>query len=143
MAGEGVLFPGYVDGEAYEELCSHTFAYVQPSELEGTSPALLAAMGFGNCVVVNGIPENRETAGEAGLRYPVNDVDALGKILQRLVDDPAEVETYRRRAVERVREVYNWDRIAEESRDLYRRSLHPIQRGRSSADRHCPRDPRL
>jgi glycosyltransferase involved in cell wall biosynthesis len=123
MADERVLFLGYVYGDAYEELCSHARVYVQPSELEGTSPALLAAMGFGNCVVVNGIPENLETIGDAGLSYPVNDIEALREILQRLADDPGEVETYRGRAVERIRKVYNWDRIASDCRRLYRRVL--------------------
>ncbi len=118
-ADDRIRFLGYVYGKSYVELCSHAYIYVQPSELEGTSPALLAGMGFGNCVVVNGIPENLETAGDAGISYPVNDVDSLREVLQRLLGDDGEVRRYRERAVERVESHYNWDRIAGVYHDLY------------------------
>jgi len=119
MADERVRFLGYVYDESYVELCSHAYLYVQPSELEGTSPALLAGMGFGNCVVVNGIPENLETIGDAGVSYPINDVEALTEILQHLIEHPDEVEAYKKKAVERITNRYNWDRIAEATDELY------------------------
>ncbi len=40
-----IRFLGFAYGEAYRQLNSHAYVYVQPSELEGTSPALLGAMG--------------------------------------------------------------------------------------------------
>ena len=44
MANPRVVFPGFVFGERYLELVSHCYAYVQPSVLEGTSPAILGAI---------------------------------------------------------------------------------------------------
>ncbi len=114
-----VRFLGYVFGEPYRQLCAHAFAYVQPSLVEGTSPALLAAMGAGNCVVVNSIPENLETIGSAGLSFARNDPLDLRRVLQILVDNPDRVSHYRAEARQRVMEVYNWDTIAFKHETLY------------------------
>jgi glycosyltransferase involved in cell wall biosynthesis len=124
-----IKFPGYVFGEPYRQLCAHAFAYVQPSLVEGTSPALLAAMGSGNCVVVNSIPENLETVGDTGLAFARNDPLDLRRVLQTLLDQPDLVERYRNKARQRVTEVYNWDLIAHEHERLYQAILadqHPL-----------------
>lgn len=114
-----IQFLGYAFGEPYRQLCAHAFAYVQPSLVEGTSPALLAAMGAGNCVIVNSIPENLETIGTAGLAFARNDASDLARVLQRLVRDTATVDEYRARARQRVLDCYNWDAIASQHEAIY------------------------
>jgi len=114
-----VVFLGYVYGDRYTDLCKNSYVYVQPSELEGTSPALLAAMGYGCCVVVNGIDENIETIGDAGISYRKNDVEDLTNTLQHLIDNPQIVERYRKQAGERIQSFYNWDRISIDIQDLF------------------------
>ena len=39
------------------------------TEVGGTHPALVEAMGFGNCMLVHDVPENREVVGDAGLFF--------------------------------------------------------------------------
>ena len=90
-----VKFLGYVYGDEYIQLCCNAYVYVTASEVEGTSPALLAAMGYGNCVVVNAIPENLETIGDAGVSFRRNDVADLRAKLQELIDHPELVQQYR------------------------------------------------
>jgi glycosyltransferase involved in cell wall biosynthesis len=114
-----VKFLGYVYGEEYRQLCSNAYLYVTASEIEGTSPALLAAMGYGNCVVVNAIPENLETIGDAGVSFCVNDVQDLRRQLQELIDHPEIVREYRAKAQRRVAEHYNWDVITDQLEHLY------------------------
>src|SRR6185503_10620370 len=58
-----VRFPGAVYGDGYRELLAHAWVYVHATEVGGTHPALVEAMGYGNCVVVHDTPENREVAG--------------------------------------------------------------------------------
>jgi glycosyltransferase involved in cell wall biosynthesis len=118
-----IRFLGFVYGEAYKQLNSHAYIYVQPSELEGTSPALLSAMGFGNCVLVSDIPENCETIGDAGLTFRRNDEADLALRLQELVDDPELVLQFKRFAQERVAKHYNWDKIT----DAYERLFYQLQ----------------
>ena len=76
-------------GEAFWELCANCYVYVQPSEVEGTSPVVLSAMGCGRCVVVNGIQENVDAIGEAGVAFYRNDADDLAGLLRELLDKPA------------------------------------------------------
>jgi glycosyltransferase involved in cell wall biosynthesis len=118
-----IRFLGFVFDEPYRQLCAHAYVYVQPSLVEGTSPALLAAMGLGNCVVVNSIPENLETIGQAGLAFACNDPLDLRRILQLLIDDPKLVEHYRVLARQRVREAFSWDTIALTHEELYQSIL--------------------
>ncbi len=114
-----IKFLGYVFDEPYRQLCAHAYVYIQPSLVEGTSPALLAAMGAGNCVIASSIPENRETIGDAGLSFTCNDVEDLRRVLQTAVDNLAMVQQYRRKARQRVEEVYNWETITSKHEAIY------------------------
>ncbi len=64
-----MLFPGPIYGEGYRELLAHALAYIHATEVGGTHPALVEAMGYGNCVVVNDTPENREVAGDSAVYF--------------------------------------------------------------------------
>jgi glycosyltransferase involved in cell wall biosynthesis len=120
QAGPNVLFAGYLFGEGYRELCSNAYAFFETSEVGGTHPALLEAMAFGNCAVVNDTPENLETIGEAGLSYRGDlGADSLREVLMCLLDNPALVETYRRLAVERVKREYSWDSVTDQYEALF------------------------
>ena len=116
-----IRFPGYVYGDDCAQLLANAYLYVTASGVEGTSPALLTAMGMGCCPLVNGIAENRETIGDAGVAYAANDVEALRAELQRLADNPRVVTRLAEAARERVREVYNWDRVTNAFEATYRR----------------------
>jgi glycosyltransferase involved in cell wall biosynthesis len=119
MAGDSVIFVGYVYGSDIENLYKGAYLYVTASELEGTSPALLSAMGFGNCVLASNIPENLETIGDAGVTFRNKDVCDLREKMVQLLSSPDVVENYRRRAVKRVAEFYSWDSVAERMEQLY------------------------
>jgi hypothetical protein len=56
-------------GSEYQVLRSHAAAYVQATEVGGTHPALVEAMGYGNAICANDVPEHREVLGDAGLYY--------------------------------------------------------------------------
>jgi len=114
---------GYVRGDHYRELVAHAGIYVHPLRSDGTSPALLQAMGFGNCIVVNSIPETLSAVGDAAVNFRHNDAGDLTAKLQMLLDDPALVEQYRNRALERATQEYDWDKVTESHLDVYRRVI--------------------
>ena len=121
-----VIFTGYLFGEGYRELCSNAYLFVETSEVGGTHPALVEAMAFGNCVVVNDTPENLETIGDAGLSYRGEDGhDDLRTVLQRLLSAPAEVERYRMAALERAQQVYSWEKVTSAYEALFDDLLAP------------------
>jgi len=111
VAPPGAIFPGAIYGEGMAELYANSYLFISPSELEGTSPALLEAMGAGTCVVVNGIPEQLETIGDAGVHYKVNDLNDLTRKLQELVDNPDLRDRYAKRTQKRVMKYYRWDDV--------------------------------
>ena len=71
------MFTGGVYGRAYRQLLSHAFAYVHATEVGGTHPALVEAMGYGNCAVVHDTPENREVAGDTAIYFDVREPASL------------------------------------------------------------------
>ncbi len=117
--GANISFLGFVYDEECRAIYSGAYLYVQPSLIDGTSPALLTAMGTGNCVLVNAIDENLETVGDGGLNFKRNDVVSLTEELKKLVNDENLVKEYRKKSLKRVQEVYSWDKVAEAISDLY------------------------
>jgi glycosyltransferase involved in cell wall biosynthesis len=113
-----VRFPGALYGMDYRELQSHAYVYVHATEVGGTHPALIEAMGAGNCVLVYDTPENREVVGDCGLFF--SSADELSRLLQSAVDNPSLVEGYREKAQKRARAHYSWDAIADEYESLFR-----------------------
>ena len=112
-----VVAPGAIYGEGYGQLGSHCFAYIHATEVGGTHPALIEAMGRGALVLYRNTPENAEVASGAGISF---EPEELGSKLRLALDMPErEREHLRRRAMERVRERYSWDAVT----DAYERLL--------------------
>ena len=64
-----VVIPGAIYGQGYRELGSHCFAYIHATEVGGTHPALIEAMGRGALTLYLDTPENAEVAGGAGMPF--------------------------------------------------------------------------
>jgi glycosyltransferase involved in cell wall biosynthesis len=78
----------------------------------GTNPALLKALGYGNCVLsYNGV-YNTEVVGSAALLYEKS-VEDLREKIQFIVDHPEAAKEYRKKAVEKIKECYTWDKITD------------------------------
>ena len=106
-----VVLPGAIYGAGYRELGSHCFAYVHATEVGGTHPALIEAMGRGALVLYRNTPENAEVTGDAGI--PFEPVELADKLRMVLAMPEQEREAYRRRALERVRQRYSWDAVTD------------------------------
>ncbi|HWB83369.1 MAG TPA: DUF1972 domain-containing protein [Bryobacteraceae bacterium] len=104
-----VVLPGAIYGLGYRELGSHCFAYIHATEVGGTHPALIEAMGRGALVLYRNTPENAEVAGDAGICFEPDELTA--KLEMVLAMPEPERETLRRRAMDRVRERYSWDAV--------------------------------
>ncbi len=127
-ACEGAVFTGYVFGEGYRELSSNAYCFVETSGVGGTHPALLEAMGFGNCVVTHDTPENLETVGPVGFSYDGREgAPSLSRVLAQLIQDPDVVEQRRAMSLEYVREHYSWDKITDRYLALFE---HVLRRAR-------------
>jgi glycosyltransferase involved in cell wall biosynthesis len=126
-----IVFTGFVFGDAYRALQQNAYCYVHATEVGGTHPALLEAMGYGNCVLTLGTPENVEAVGEAGIHYA--DTKDLAAKLQRVLRDGAIVNQYRQRAQARVRERYDWEHVVDQYEALFARMTGQSVRSRDEA----------
>ena len=95
----------------------NAYCYVHATEVGGTHPALLEAMGYGNCVLTLATPENIEVVGDAGIPY-ADELDLTEK-LQRVLRDGSLVQSYRNRAQVRVQKYYDWERVVDEYEELF------------------------
>lgn len=119
MANENVRFPGFVYGQDARQLFANCLVYVQPSLMEGNSPALMSAMSCSRCVVVNGIPQNIETVGDAGLVFDAGSVEHLAEILSDLLADPQRITDFGLKARQRIETVFNWENVVDQLEDLF------------------------
>ncbi len=120
MARQGnILMPGAIYGNGYRELLSHCRCYVHATEVGGTHPALIEAMGVGCLVVSNDTPENREVVADTGLLYAFNNVDRLAALLSKIWQDGSEYQPLRNRARERIRRHYDWEKVTDSYQDLF------------------------
>jgi glycosyltransferase involved in cell wall biosynthesis len=107
-----VVMPGAIYGIGYHELLSHCLAYVHATEVGGTHPALIEAMGRGAPVLYLNTPENAEVAEGAGIAFEAgNLVQKLVELLDMTGDERAETG---RRAMARVAERYGWQAVTDQ-----------------------------
>ena len=118
-ADERVLFPGPIYGDGYRELLSHPLAYVQATEVGGTHPALVEALGYGNCVLVNDSAENREVVADCGLYFSVTAPETLSSQMSLLVESPAAAKSWRERARQRALSHYSWQEATTRYLELF------------------------
>lgn len=116
-----IVFPGAIYGERYRELLANAFCYIHATEVGGTHPALIEAMGQGNIVVANGTPENAEVVGSSGLLYRKNDGEDLARLLQQIVDCPDKFAPLKAAALQRASAAYSWDAVVSRYEQLFAR----------------------
>ncbi len=119
-----IRFLGYVYGDQYRQLLANCSVYVHPLRADGTSPALLQALAYGSCIVINSLPEALSAAGDAALPFRHNDIEDLASQIQRVLDDPRIAAEYGKRAREKAETDYDWDVVTDAHRRIYA-SLSP------------------
>ncbi|HME06684.1 MAG TPA: DUF1972 domain-containing protein [Bryobacteraceae bacterium] len=114
-----VVMPGAIYGEGYHELQSHCFAYLHATEVGGTHPALIEAMGRGAVVLYLDTLENAEVAGGVGIAFTQ---ETLGEKME-LVIGMSDVERGElgARAMARVKERYSWETVTEQYDSVLRK----------------------
>ena len=114
-----IVFTGYVYDRPYRQLCGNAYAYCHPLIVDGTSPQLLQAMAFGNCVIASDLPEVNDVVGDSVLSSPCADVDKLAAAMQEVADHPELVPVYRKKAQDRVQRLFNWEDVTSAHKRVY------------------------
>jgi glycosyltransferase involved in cell wall biosynthesis len=118
LKNSNIRFLGFLYGLEYEALLANALLYVSASELEGTSPSLLAAMGAKVCSLINGIDENIQTIDNNGIQsgylFDKNDVNDLFNKWGMLINNPQKISEMSERGYDLVLKRYQWKNIAAE-----------------------------
>ncbi|MBM3260172.1 MAG: glycosyltransferase family 4 protein [Candidatus Sericytochromatia bacterium] len=120
--GHKALFTGYVDDDTLLRLYRVSDAFVVPSLYEPFGIVALEGMAAGLPVVASDagglweIVEHDVT----GISTYAGDADSLAWGLLQVLQRPEHSQWLVQNAVQRVRDVFNWERIAEQTEEVYR-----------------------
>jgi len=116
---DNIIFTGNQSGRSLAELYSNAYAFIQPSESEGLSIALLEAMSYGRACLVSDIEANQEALGDTGLTFKNKDVNDLKNKLEYLLSNPEQIAILGQKALARVATEYNWENIVTSTQKVY------------------------
>ncbi|HEC78823.1 MAG TPA: glycosyltransferase [candidate division WOR-3 bacterium] len=122
-ADKRVLFLGYRYGKELAQLYANAYCFVMPSEVEGLALTLLEAMSYKRCVIYSDIPENVEAARDAGIAFRNKDVDDLAAKIDLALQNPSLCRELGAKARKRVENEYDWDRVVDQTEELYQTLL--------------------
>lgn len=114
-----VIAPGALYGRDYRTLQRNALLYIQATEVGGTHPALIEAMGSGGVVLALDTPENREVGGDAVGYFRLRP-ETLSGTLQEWLANPLIREDFRARARRRATEAYSWGKVTDAYETLLR-----------------------
>ena len=118
-ASDRIRFPGALYGADYRTLQRNALLYIQATEVGGTHPAMIEAMGSGGFVLAHDTPENREVGGEAVRYFRLRPPETLSGAIRECLENSMLRETMRAAARRRVAERYRWDEVTESYEALF------------------------
>jgi glycosyltransferase involved in cell wall biosynthesis len=114
----GVVIAGFQSGQTLQELYGHAGMFVLPSSHEGLPIVLLEALSFGLPAIASDIPANLEIGLPENQYFELGEISALARLLRETTSVEPDSQT-RERIRTWVRERYDWDKIAEETLNVY------------------------
>lgn len=119
---DNVVFTGAVAGKEKSELFGNCKLLINPSSSEGLPVVALEAMSYGKVCIASNIPGHREIIahGENGFLFNSESKKEFYAIARKCVEMEKNVfEKIGTNARQNVSEVYNWDRTARHTEELY------------------------
>jgi glycosyltransferase involved in cell wall biosynthesis len=116
-------FWGWLDNRSPQlrEIYESAGIFVFPSEAENFPIVLLEAMAAGLAIITTEGTGCAEVVGDAGILVPIRDSRAIGRALQRLVNDPELRRSLGAAARRRVEENFTWSAVARRYVEEYAR----------------------
>jgi glycosyltransferase involved in cell wall biosynthesis len=114
-----IIFTGNQTGETLAQFYANAYLFVQPSESEGLSLALLEAMARRRAVLVSDITENLSAVGNTGFVFATTNVADLQAKLEYILANPDMARAKGEEARTRIEQNFNWAVIGREMAKLY------------------------
>lgn len=116
-----IIFTGNQCDETLDQLYANAYLFVQASEMEGLSIALLEAMAHKTPCLVSDISANLEVIKDNGYSFKVNNLSDLKNSLQIVLNNPESLVLKAEGVFVRVKEFYSWSKIAEQILEVYKK----------------------
>lgn len=116
-----IIFTSNQSNGTLDQLYANAYLFVQSSEMEGLSIALLEAMAHRTPCLVSDISANLEVIKDFGYTFKVNNLSDLKNNLITLLNRSADMQSKANLAYERVRDFYSWDKVASEILEVYKK----------------------
>ncbi len=120
---EDIIFTGNLEGLELRSVFAGAHLFVQPSESEGLSIAILEAMSYGVPILASDIKENTDVVEDIGEIFKTNDVVDLKDKLATMINEEIGVNPKIEAAKKMVEIKYNWESISQKTISLYIRLL--------------------
>ncbi len=117
-----IVLTGFLTGVPLHELYSHAGLFVLPSYHEGLPIVLLEAMSYGLSCIASNIPANKNVELHDDRFFKVGDVRLLSSKIEEIINKSWD-EKNRHEQVDLVAEKYDWKKIADQTKDVYKRLL--------------------
>lgn len=117
---KNIIFTGFQYGDSYREFMSNAYIYTHPFRSDGTSPSLLQALAFGNCIVANSSDETVAALEDAGILFERDSTDSMVNKLQFVLDRPYLIKEYREKALKLFEKKYQWDSVVSQYENVFK-----------------------
>ena len=134
LAGPGVVFTGQQQGDALQTLFRGAAAYVTASELEGLPSSVLEAMERCVPVVASNIAPHRSLLDRVSgydAFFPVGDVEALSRVLRRVLGDKPQARAMADAQQATVRQYFSWQVLTRRAEQYYLGLVEQHGKGRA------------
>ncbi len=115
-----IKFAGTVyDQELLKKIRENAYGYFHGHMVGGTNPSLIEALGSTDLNLLVNVGFNREVAEEAALYWNIKDGNLAELIEKADKMNDEEIASFGRRAKERVKKEYTWEKISDEYERLF------------------------
>ncbi len=116
---KSIVFTGWQNGRALEELYANAKLFVHPSENEGLPITVLQAMSFAKPILVSDIPEHKEVISDNKFWFNNASIGSLSEKISELMGDERLLQDAGEKNVINVEKNYNWKDIVGQTLDVY------------------------
>ena len=116
---KNIIFAGRHEGNDLSTIFKNAYTFIQPSESEGLSIALLEAMNYGVPLIISDIDENKEPTNGNALEFNNKNHMDLARQINFAIKHPNFIKEKAQAAKKHAIKYYNWNDIARKTANLY------------------------
>ncbi|NCN07533.1 glycosyltransferase family 4 protein [Candidatus Falkowbacteria bacterium] len=127
---KNIIFVGEQINGNLKALFANAYLFIQPSEAEGLSIALLEAISYNLPVIISDIEENKEVAGNRTTSFKNKNANDLAKKIDFAINNYKQIKINTELAKKAVDKEYDWNNIVNQTIGLYKQPFKSVYKPR-------------